>query len=171
MKRLAIKTEPLTRVAFAPFGDVIDKQGVRSFPTNRGTSVRYHDLARMQVTAEEGRGLISIFEVAKPAVLPVKLWLMERHPLSSQAFVPLSVIPLVVVVAPGREPPTPESIRAFLSDGRQGINFHPATWHHPMLALAPGDFLVVDRTGPGEGFDQDYEEVLLDAVDVTVTLA
>lgn len=168
MPPIEIVSEPLTRAAFAPFGQVIDKEGSSTFVVNQGTARRHHELASIDVAAEGGRGLISIFEALVPAVLPLRLRLMERHPLSSQAFVPLGGQPFIVVVAPGREPPRPETIRAFRSDGRQGIGFARATWHHPLIAIAGGDFLVVDRTGPGEGFHQDYEEVLLDGVEVIV---
>lgn len=168
MAGIEIHLEPLTRQAFEPFGDVIEKEGAYAFETNQGTAIRYHDLARVDLAAEKGRSLVSIFEAKVPAALPFRLRLMERHPISSQAFVPLGAAPFVVVVAPGREPPAPDSIRAFLANGRQGINFARATWHHPLIALKAGDFLVIDRTGPGPSFDQDYEEVVLAGVEVVV---
>lgn len=164
-----IRLEPLTRGAFAPFGDVIEKEGAQSFETNQGTAVRYHDLARLALSANEGRSLLSIFEAVVPAVLPVRLRLLERHPISSQAFIPMGAAPFVVVVAPGGDAPDLGRIRAFRTSGRQGINFHVATWHHPLIALERADFLVIDRDGPGPGFDQDYEEVLLEAREIVVT--
>ncbi len=168
MARIEIRVEPLTRQGFAPFGDVIEKAGAQSFVTNQGTAIRYHDLARVELAAERGRSLVSLFEVVEPVQLPIRLRLMERHPISSQAFIPLSSTPFVVVVASGREQPAARSLRAFRTNGRQGINFATAIWHHPLIALAVGDFLVIDRTGPGPGFDQDYEEVLLGDEEVFV---
>lgn len=159
----------MTREAFAPFGDVIEKAGAHSFETNQGTAIRYHDLARVDLAADQGRTLVSIFEATVPVALPVGLRLLERHPISSQAFIPLGKSPLVIVVAPGGNEPNLSRIRAFLTNGQQGINFHPATWHHPLIALERADFLVIDRDGPGPGFDQDYEEVLLDAIEICVT--
>lgn len=169
MAGIDIRLEPLTREAFAPFGDVIEKAGATSFETNQGTAVRYHDLARVDLTADQGRTLVSIFEATVPATLPVHLRLLERHPISSQAFVPLGKSPFVIVVATGGDQPDLSSIRAFRANGQQGINFRPATWHHPLIALERADFLVIDRDGPGPGFDQDYEEVLLDAIEICVT--
>ena len=171
MLRNEIRLEPLTREAFAPFGDVIEKAGAVSFETNQGTAIRYHDLARVELSASSGRSLVSIFEAVVPAVLPVRLRLLERHPISSQAFIPLGQAPFVVAVAPGDDLPDVAHIRAFLTNGRQGINFHPAAWHHPLIALERGDFLVIDRDGPGAGFDQDYEEVLLDGVEICIISA
>lgn len=165
---LSFTARPLTREAFAPFGDVIEKPGAHSFATNQDTAIRYHDLARLQLGAEDGRPLVSIFEATVPAKLPVRLRLLERHPISSQAFIPLGTTPYLVVVAPGKGAPDPAAIEVFAPAPGQGINFAPATWHHPLIALAAGDFLVIDRTGPGPGFKQDYEEVLLADIDVLV---
>lgn len=169
MSPTEIFLEPLTRKAFTPFGDVIEKEGAASFETNQGTAVRYHDLARLDLSASEGRSLVSIFEAVVPASLPVRLRLLERHPISSQAFYPLGHSPFIVVVAAGRSAPDLTQIRAFITNGQQGVNFHPSTWHHPLVALERADFLVLDRDGPGAGFDQDYEEVVLDKIDVRVT--
>lgn len=168
MPQIDIRLEPLTRDAFASFGDVIEKDCAAAFDTNEGTAVRYHDLARIDLAANQGRTLVSIFEAVQAAKLPVRLRLLERHPISSQAFIPLSATPFVVVVAPGEAQPQLTHVRAFITNGRQGINFRPATWHHPLIALERADFLVIDRDGPGPGFDQDYEEVLLETECVSV---
>jgi ureidoglycolate lyase len=150
-RKLAV--EPLTRTAFAPFGDVIESEGRAHYPINAGTAERYHDLATVDVAASGGRPLISLCR-AHPVGLPLTLRLMERHPLSSQAFIPLSGTPFLVVVAPAGELRL-ESLRAFRSNGRQGVNYHPGTWHHPLIALERvSDFLIVDRSGEGENCDE-----------------
>jgi ureidoglycolate lyase len=138
--------QPLTPEAFAPFGDVIDTAGADSYPINEGTALRFNDLARIDVTAQGGRPGVSVFR-GQAMRFPLELSDMERHPLGSQAFMPLSGRPFLVVVAPdiGGKPGEP---RAFLSNGRQGINFHRNTWHHSLLTLGEtSDFLVVDRLG------------------------
>ena len=58
--RVALTIEPLTREAFAPFGDVIELEGAKQFPINQGTTIRFHDLANVDV-GEGGRALISLF--------------------------------------------------------------------------------------------------------------
>ena len=147
--------EPLTAEAFRPYGDVIEAtDAARHFTINEGFAERYHDLARVDVATQGGRTLISIFK-AKPRTLPMQLLLLERHPLGSQAFMPLSQRAYLVVVAPATPlSPAPDmaAIRCFRAEASQGVNYAPGTWHHPLIALdAACDFLVVDRGGaPGD---------------------
>ena len=162
MKTLDLRVEPLSREAFAPFGDVIEaSEAVRHFPINGGNTERYHDLASIE-PGPEGRAIVSIFR-GQPRALPFRVEMMERHPLGSQAFIPLSDRPYLVVVAPAGAPPAAEDLRVFLARADQGVNYRTGVWHHPLLALdAVCDFLVVDRSGPGHNCD----EVQLDAVGV-----
>lgn len=150
--------EALTREAFAPFGDVIEAADtVRHFTINDGNTERYHDLASI-TAGPAGRVIVSIFR-AQPRDLPFSVAVMERHPLASQAFVPLSNRPYLVVVAPSEAGPKAEDLRLFVARGDQGVNYAPGVWHHPLLALdAVSDFLVIDRDGQGENCD----EVVLD---------
>jgi ureidoglycolate lyase len=145
---------PLTREDFAPFGDVIESEGRAHHPINAGSAQRFDDLASVEVTAAGGRPQISLCR-AEPVSLPLRLRLMERHPLSSQAFIPLSATPFLIVVAPAGERLELGQLRAFRSNGRQGINYRPGTWHHPLLALEHvSDFLIVDRGGEGTNCDE-----------------
>ena len=142
-----LAVEALSAHAFAAFGEVISPQQARKvYPINQGTSLRYHDIARVDVGDQAGRPLISIFR-AEPRVLPFEVKMLERHPLGSQAFVPLSpALRYLVVVAEH----TDSAPRAFLASAGQGVNFAKNVWHHPLLALdGGGDFLVVDRGGDG----------------------
>lgn len=151
---IPLNLEPLTRSAFAPFGEVIEaSDALRHYPINAGTTERYHDLARLEAGAE-GRLIVSIFR-AQPRALPFAVTMMERHPLSSQAFVPLSGRAYLVVVAPPGAAPTAQTLRLFRAGAGQGINYAPGVWHHPLLALeAVSDFLVLDRSGPGSNCDE-----------------
>lgn len=148
---IALAVEPLTREAFAPFGDVIAAESAaQSYAINSGTTQRFHDLAEIDTTRDGGRTIVSVFR-AQPRELPFVVTMLERHPLGSQAFVPLSAQPYLVVVAadPSSTP------RAFLARDGQGVNYRPGTWHHPLLALgAVSDFLVIDRAGPGNNCDE-----------------
>jgi len=146
--------QPLTAAAFAPFGDVIEAaSNAKSFAINQGYTQRFHNLARVDVTQNQGSAGISIFRSA-PLPMPIQIRQLERHPLSSQAFFPLSPRPYLVVVAqPGDLDET--TIRIFLAQPGQGVNYHAGTWHHFCLALeAESDFLVVDRTGGGRNCDE-----------------
>jgi ureidoglycolate lyase len=140
-----ILTEPLTAAAFAPFGDVLDAAGEPDRLINRGLCGRFHDRARLDF-GPAGRAGISIFK-AVPRQLPYILDLVERHPEGSQAFLPLSLDPFLVIVAPD-EAGRPGRPRAFLTAPGQGINLLRGTWHGVLTPLAePGLFAVVDRIG------------------------
>jgi ureidoglycolate lyase len=146
MKTLAI--EPLTREAFAPFGDVIELEGAREIPINLGTTIRYHDLANVDINDAGGRTLVNLFR-GQPRTLPFEVKMLERHPLGSQAFIPFDEKPYLVVVAPAGDL-DPQAIRAFVTCGWQGVNYAKGVWHHPLLALGEvSDFIVVDRGGDG----------------------
>ncbi|PWV63102.1 ureidoglycolate lyase [Plasticicumulans acidivorans] len=147
----ALMVEPLSREAFAPFGEVIETAGATHYPINQGSTERFHDLARVDVVG--GRTLINIFR-GQPFHLPVEVRLLERHPLGSQAFVPIDGQRMLIVVAPPGELDE-SAIRAFISTPWQGVNYATGTWHHPLLTLAArGDFLVVDRGGPGDNCEE-----------------
>ncbi len=136
--------EPLTREAFAPFGNVIDTTGIAPVEINYGATQRFHDLAEIDCTAQGGSVIVSLFR-SSPQVYPFTLRVMENHPLGTQTFMPLSGRPYLVVVAPAGWF-DPAAVRAFHARGDQGVNFARGTWHHFNLALgAVSDFLVIDR--------------------------
>jgi ureidoglycolate lyase len=143
---------PLTRAGFSPYGDVIDVDGARHFAINSGRATRFDDMAGVDTLEFGGAPAISIFRSA-PIPLPVELHVMERHPLASQAIVPIDGVACLVVVAPAGDL-DPALIRIFLASGKQGVNYRRGIWHHPLISLhRTGDFLVVDRKGPGENCD------------------
>ena len=149
-----LPVERLTRATFAPFGQVIETDGAQHYPINEGTTERFHDLARVDVADRDGRPLINIFR-AQPRPLPIEIRMMERHPLGSQAFVPLEAADFLVVVAPAGDPPTAAQLRAFHARDGQGVNYAKGVWHHPVLALVrQTDFLVIDRGGAGDNCDE-----------------
>lgn len=143
-----LAAEPLTAEAFRPFGDVIATAGV-SYPINDGMCDRFHDLARVEVTGPGARLGISL-GYGRPYPLPHRFVLVERHPLGSQAFVPMTEDPFLVVVAPD-EGGLPGRPRAFVTDGAQGVNYLRNVWHGVLTPLGrPARFLIVDRVA-GDG--------------------
>jgi len=150
----ALIPRALTGEAFAPYGEVIDVAAAReAIPINYGATTRFHDLATVDVAEGGGATCVSIFRSA-PLPRPIEIKLMERHPLGSQAFVPLSGRPYLVVVAPPGEL-DPDRIEAFLAQPHQGVNYAKGTWHHYSLALdGESDFVVIDRQGPGNNLDE-----------------
>ncbi len=154
---------PLTREAFAPFGDVValDERAVGR-PINGGMAERYDDLVAIDVAREGGHVRAGLLR-ATPAVPPVQVSALERHPNGSQLFLPLGDARFLVVVATGDG--APQEVVAFLTGGRQGINYRRGIWHHALLALdRPTDFLVVDRTPEHDNL----ETALLEGVTVSV---
>jgi ureidoglycolate lyase len=146
-----LSAAPLTAEAFAPFGDVIEAAGA-SFPINDGMCDRFHDRARLEF-AEGGRAGISVGR-GRPYALPHTFTLVERHPLGSQAFVPMSGDPYLVVVAPD-EDGRPGAPLAFLAGPGQGVNYLRGTWHGVLTPLGrPVSFLIVDRIGPGDNLEE-----------------
>ncbi|MFN4155498.1 MAG: ureidoglycolate lyase [Paracoccaceae bacterium] len=137
-----IQPQPLTAEAFAPFGEVLDATGDFRL-INAGLCKRHHDRALLDF-GPEGRAGISVFNAA-PRALPYSFDLIERHPDGSQAFVPMTGHPFLVIVAHSPD----DAPLAFLTDGAQGINLHRGVWHGVLTPLhAPGLFAVVDRIGP-----------------------
>lgn len=149
----AISIKALDAKMFAPFGDVIELTDTPTVMINRGNCARFHDLATLSFT-EGGEAGISLFE-AKPYHLPHRLDLMERHPLGSQAFLPMQAHPFLVIVAPDNNgaPGTP---LAFATNGKQGVNYHRNTWHGVLTPVsAPALFAVVDRvSGDGNNLEE-----------------
>ncbi|AXI49449.1 MAG: ureidoglycolate lyase [Sulfitobacter sp.] len=147
-----ITIQPLTADAFAPFGEVLDASGAPDRIINAGLCGRHHDLAKLDF-GPDGRAGISIFN-AQARRLPYQLDLLERHPEGSQAFLPLTGAPFLVIVAPD-EGDTPGTPLAFLTAPHQGVNFHRGTWHGVLTPLAePGLFAVVDRIGTSPNLDE-----------------
>ena len=154
--RIEITAQPLTPQIFAPFGDVLDFDGSPDKMINAGLCGRFHDRARLDFGVD-GRAGISLFQ-AEPRSLPYACDLLERHPDGSQAFIPMTAHPFLVIAAPDEngKPGTPQ---AFLTAPHQGINLLRGTWHGVLTPLfAPGLFTVVDRIGPTDNL----EEVSLD---------
>jgi ureidoglycolate lyase len=154
MKPRVIKPVPLTAEAFAPYGDVIEARAdLEQIPINYGQTNTFNKFAKVDVTAEGGETQLRIFRTT-PLPRPLQLKIMERHPLGSQAFVPLGDQPYMVAVAEKGDL-DPKKIKVFLAQPNQGVNYHAGTWHHYSLALNEvSDFLVIDRGGPGKNCDE-----------------
>ena len=150
-----ITIRPLTAEAFAPYGDVLDTTGDPDRMFNAGLCGRYHDRAKLDFG--DGRAGISLFS-AEPRKRPLALDMVERHPDGSQAFLPMSLEPFLVVVAPD-ETGKPGRPVAFRTEPGQGVNYHRGIWHGVLAPLSsPGLFAVIDRIGEGANLEEHWFE-------------
>ena len=151
-----LTVQPLTRAAFAPFGQVLDPgDWTNHYPINAGACERYHDLATAEAAGTDARVVLSIFR-GKPYAFPLTLAMMERHPYGSQAFMPLSPRPFLVVVAHDADG-APDEPQAFVTAAGQGVNYPRNLWHAVLTPIgAPQDFLVVDRVGVEKNLEEHH---------------
>lgn len=151
---ITLRPEPLTSESFAPYGDVIEAAAGREAAMNAGRFERFDDLCVVD-PGDDGRVAVGIVRCRLATELPYPLNLVERHPLGSQAFIPLTPCRMLVVVAPPGDTVAAADLRAFASNGHQGVNYRPGTWHMPLIAFDPGqEFLVIDRAGEEANCDE-----------------
>ena len=159
LKQLDI--QPLTKASFAPFGTVIETDGATKIGINQGTTIRFDAMAAVDMAAGDGTPIISLFRGTRRPD-PIEIHLLERHPLGSQAFMPLSQYDWLVVVAHGNaagDAPDFSTLVCFKASGIQGVSYNRGTWHHPLLTLqASQDFLVIDRQGDGHNLDEVWHD-------------
>ena len=161
---ISLRPEPLTAERFAPYGDVIAAGAGVPGGMNAARFDRFDELCNVDVGG--GRVAVSVARCRVATRLPYRIDMVERHPLGSQAFVPLSGAVMVIVVAAPGEAVEAGDLRAFVTNGRQGINYHRGTWHMPLIAFDEGqEFLVIDRAGDEPNCEEHSldEPVLLEA--------
>jgi ureidoglycolate lyase len=142
---MPIHARPLTREAFAPFGDVIGLELSGGSSANQGTATRFDRIAQLTSTRPGAQPNLAVFRSVAKA-LPFEVRLLERHPCSTQMFAPLACRRFLVVVCPddARGEPDLSGLRAFVCGPGQGINYRPNVWHHPIIALdGPAEFLML----------------------------
>lgn len=156
MQSTTIKAEPLTKEAFAPYGDVIEIDGAKTFGMNDDGLQRHYDLAKIDVDYDAGgKVVMSITTCNKQDSMPYQLYCIERHPRGSQAFIPMnSKSPLIIAVTEPSDTVDLSKIRAFVSNGKQGVNYNKNVWHMPAICLdADQQFMIIDRGGEGDNCD------------------
>lgn len=166
MSNITLRPLLLTAQRFAPFGNVVEAAPLSHAPMNELRFERFDNLVDIDVdNRQDGRVGVSIARCRAPTRLPYRVEMVERHPLGSQAFIPLQRFVFIVVVGPVGESIEADDLLAFITNGRQGINYHRGVWHMPLIALEAGhDFLVIDRVGDGANCDQVF---LSDTVTLT----
>ena len=147
--KIEITPKLITKENFIKFGDMIATKDLIPIEINNGYAKRYDDIANLNTSKENGKTTISIFSALK-RTFPMKIDMMEKHPLGSQAFIPMKETTFLAFVAPKGEKPDLEKIEAFIMPPGIGINYNPGTWHFPLISTENMNFLVVDRKGSGD---------------------
>ena len=162
MKKI-IKPIKITRENFSEYGDLISSDDIKPMNINEGYAKRFDNLANINTSKNDGKTVISIFLSLK-RIFPMEINMMEKHPLSSQAFIPMMETTFLSLVAPAGEIPQISKIQSFIIPPKMGINYKPGTWHFPLISTVDTNFLVIDRKGSGENLiihNFDKEKIIL----------
>ena len=147
--KLIVEPKPITKENFSKFGDMITTENIKPLEINNGYAKRFNDIAKIDTSNKNGETTISIFSALKRS-FPMKIDMMEKHPLGSQAFIPMKETTFLTLVAPEGEKPDLEKIESFIVPKGIGVNFKTGIWHFPLISTEDMDFLVVDRKGLGD---------------------
>ena len=149
MKNSMIKPKLITKENFKKFGDMISTKDIKPLEINNGFAKRYDGIANLDTKKNNGESTICIFSALKRS-FPMKVDMMEKHPLGSQAFIPMKETVFLSFVAPEGEKPDLTRVEAFIIPKGIGVNYNPGIWHFPLISTEDMNFLVVDRKGEGD---------------------
>ena len=161
--KIIINPKPITKENFSNFGDMITTNDIKPLEINNGYAKRFDGIANVDTSQDNGKTIISIFSALKRS-FPMKIYMMEKHPLGSQAFVPMKETTFLVFVAPKGNKPNLNKVEAFIVPPGIGVNYNPGTWHFPLISTENMNFLVIDRKGSGDNLvieNLDKEEIVL----------
>ena len=163
MTNLTIKPKTINKENFKKFGDMITTDDIKPLEINDGYAKRYDGIANLDAKKDNGESIISIFSALKRS-FPMKVNMMEKHPLGSQAFIPMKETTFLAFVAPIGDKPDLDKVEAFIIPKGVGVNYNAGIWHFPLIATEDMNFLVVDRKGSGDNLvivNIEKEEVIL----------
>jgi len=158
-----IKPIEITRKNFSAYGDLISSDNIKPLNINAGYAKRFDNLTNINTSKDGGKTIVSIFSALK-RTFPMKIDMMEKHPLGSQAFIPMKETTFLCFVAPPGVSPEIDKIQSFIIPPKTGINYKPGIWHFPLISTEDTNFLVIDRKGNSENLvihKFDKEKVVL----------
>lgn len=161
--KIIINPKPITKENFAKYGDVITTKDIKPLEINDGYAKRFDGIANLDTSIDGGETTICIFSALKRS-FPMKIDMMEKHPLGSQAFIPMQETTFLVLVAPKGGKPNIDEIESFIVPPHIGVNYNPGIWHFPLISTKDMNFLVVDRKGSGDNLvleDLNKKEIFL----------
>ena len=144
-----IKPVKISRSNFSSYGDLISTDDINPMDINEGYAKRFDNLANLDTSKDSGKTIVSIFSALK-RTFPMKIHMMEKHPLGTQAFIPMKETTFLAFVAPSGESPEIDKIQSFIIPPKIGINYKPGIWHFPLISTENINFLVIDRKGSGD---------------------
>ena len=144
-----IKPVKISRSNFSSYGDLISTNDIHPVNINEGYAKRFDNLANLDTSKDSGKTIVSIFSALK-RTFPMKIHMMEKHPLGTQAFIPMKETTFLAFVAPSGESPEIDKIQSFIIPPKMGINYKPGIWHFPLISTENINFLVIDRKGSGD---------------------
>ena len=144
-----IRPVKISRSNFGSYGDLISTDDINPMNINEGYAKRFDNLANLDTSKDSGKTIVSIFSALK-RTFPMKIHMMEKHPLGTQAFIPMKETTFLVFVAPSGESPEIDKIQSFIIPPKTGINYKPGIWHFPLISTENINFLVIDRKGSGD---------------------
>ena len=144
-----IKPIEINKSNFAPYGDLISTENITPIDINAGYAKRFDNLADLNTSKNNGKTILSIFSALK-RTFPMKIDMMEQHPLGSQAFMPMKETTFLSLVAPLGKTPDIDKIQSFIIPPNHGVNYKAGIWHFPLISTEDTNFLVIDRKGKGE---------------------
>jgi len=147
--KIKVKPKKINKKNFSKFGQIIDTSKKSYFNINNGYAKRYDNLVKIDTSKKKGKTIVSIFS-ARKRMFPMKIDMMEKHPLGSQAFIPMKETSFLVFVAPKGNRPNLKKIESFRIPKQTGINLNPGIWHFPLISTKHMNFLVIDRKGKGK---------------------
>ena len=158
-----IEPIPISKENFSKFGDMSTTENIKPLEINNGYAKRFDGIAKIDTSDNNGETTISIFSALKRS-FPMKIDMMEKHPLGSQAFIPMKETTFLTLVAPEGEKLEVDKIESFIIPKGKGVNYKTGIWHFPLISTEDMDFLVVDRKGSGENLiikNLEKEEIIL----------
>ena len=145
----SVRLQSLTAQGFAPYGQVLQLDAAGQRAINQGTSARLDLPAALDLNGNNGQAVLAVFH-AQAQSTDTPCGMLERHRWGSQSFVPLNAARCRLWVALGDAAPDMHTLACFEVSGQQGFTLHKGVWHHPLMALDAGPFLVIEREGPQE---------------------
>ena len=149
MMEKIFKPIEINKSNFAPFGDLISTKNISPIDINAGYAKRFDNLADLNTSKDNGKTILSIFSALK-RTFPMKIDMMEQHPLGSQAFIPMKETTFLSFVAPLGKTPDIDKIQSFIIPPNHGVNYKAGIWHFPLISTEDTNFIVIDRKGRGE---------------------